>query len=91
MTSRELKKRLRGVSRDGAVHSDSSDGSRQSSSEPTVTGRDDAAAGDAAIQSSGLSKHRPLSLCSHYTVVLRLKKISLFPETRPTLVFTLRP
>jgi len=51
MTSREFKKKLRNVSRDG-VQSDS-DG-RQSSTEPPVTNRDVAAAGDSAVQSPGL-------------------------------------
>jgi len=68
MTSREFKKRLRGsMNRDGAAaQSDSSEGSRQSSAEPTaaVGHTDVAAAGDAAVQSSGLSIR--LSVHSHY-------------------------
>jgi len=52
MTSREFKKKLRSVNRDGDHDV------RQSSTEPAITNRDDTtdAGGDSALRSSGLSQ-----------------------------------
>jgi len=64
MTSREFKKKLRTVNRDGDHDV------RQSSTEPAVTNRDDTvdAGGDSALRSSGLSKLCVLWLLSYIII-----------------------
>jgi len=64
-TSREFKKKLRSVNRDSmqAEHD-----IRQNSTEPAVTHRDIAAAGDSALRSSGWSKHHALERFSNLTI-----------------------